>query len=126
MLNRLGTRPALDGVRATAIIAVMGLHADARIAPGGWLGVDLFFVLSAFLISSLIMNEVAMHPGGWFDFGGFYWRRFFRLAPALLLWLATLAPLTALATHEGSKIPASTILSLFYFGDFGIDRKSVV
>ena len=63
---------ALDGVRAIAIVAVMLLHAASDYFPGGAIGVDVFFVLSAFLITSIIIAE---HRVGRFSFAGFYWRR---------------------------------------------------
>ena len=115
----LGQRPALDGVRALAIIGVMGLHADARVFGGGFLGVDIFFVLSAFLITSLVIGE-RESSGGSYDFKSFYWRRAFRLLPALLIWLAVVAPLTAVAIHQASTIPIATAASLFYFSDYAI------
>jgi peptidoglycan/LPS O-acetylase OafA/YrhL len=81
---RLGYRPALDGVRAIAILLVLFLH--GRFLDGGFLGVDLFFVLSGFLITSLLLQE-------WTDRGRislqrFYLRRARRLFPALALTVA--------------------------------------
>lgn len=116
-IRRLGQQPGLDGVRAFAIVAVMGLHAIARLFPGGFLGVDVFFVLSAFLITSLILRELDAARGR-FDFAGFYFRRAFRLGPALILWLALLALPTALLLGNAGSIPAWTLGSLFYVGDF--------
>src|SRR5690606_5636905 len=55
--TRLPYRPSLDGLRAVAIIGVLVFHLDATWLPGGWLGVDLFFVLSGFLITSLLVAE---------------------------------------------------------------------
>jgi peptidoglycan/LPS O-acetylase OafA/YrhL len=115
----LGSRPALDGVRALAIVGVMGLHADARLFRGGFYGVDIFFVLSAFLITSLIIEECDAR-GGRYDFRAFYWRRAFRLGPALVLWLVLIAPPTAIAIHQGSQIPIATAASLFYFSDYAL------
>ena len=95
----------------------MGLHAIDRVFPGGGYGVDIFFVLSAFLITSLILEELEERSAR-YSFGAFYWRRVFRLAPALLLWLVAVASVTAVAMHQASLIPVSTAASLFYFGDF--------
>ena len=60
----LGYRAALDGVRAAAIAAVMLTHINVQIGGGGVIGVDIFFVLSGFLITTLLLEE--RHPGvGW-------------------------------------------------------------
>ena len=117
-LRRLGHRASLDGIRALAIIGVIGLHTYPRVFPGGFFGVDIFFVLSAFLITSLVIQE--RDERGGFDFRAFYWRRAFRLGPALLIWLALIAPLTSLALHQASSVPLSTAASLFYFIDFAL------
>jgi len=61
----------LDGVRAIAIAAVMGLHTIDRLFSGGFFGVDIFFVLSAFLISSLILEELEAEAGS-YRFRDFY------------------------------------------------------
>lgn len=117
-VRRLGHRSSLDGVRAVAIIGVMGLHTVPHLFPGGFYGVDIFFVLSAFLITSLVIEE--HDEQGRFDFRSFYWRRAFRLGPALLLWLAVIAPATAIALHQSTNIPFATAASLFYFSDFAL------
>jgi peptidoglycan/LPS O-acetylase OafA/YrhL len=117
-VRRLGHRASLDGVRAVAIIGVMGLHTVPRLFPGGFYGVDVFFVLSAFLITSLVIEEHDEH--GRFDFRSFYWRRAFRLGPALMLWLVLIAPATAIALHQSANIPFATAASLFYFSDFAL------
>ena len=77
--------PALDGLRAIAVVAVLLYHADVDWIPGGFLGVDVFFVLSGFLITSLLLAEM----GGrrYVDLKAFYLRRARRLLPALYLVL---------------------------------------
>ena len=82
---RLGYRPALDGVRGIAILAVLAVNSLLPFFPGGFIGVDIFFVLSGFLITSLLMDE-------WSSSGGislkrFYARRALRLLPALFVML---------------------------------------
>lgn len=79
-LNRLGYVPALDGLRALAIAGVVGTHYWAVPMAGG-LGVDLFFVLSGFLITTLLLEE--RDETGRVSIGGFYVRRARRLFPAL-------------------------------------------
>ncbi len=76
---RLGYRPALDGFRGVSILAVMLYHTG--IVSGGFLGVDMFFVLSGFLITTLLLEELA--TTGHVAFRAFYIRRALRLLPAL-------------------------------------------
>jgi peptidoglycan/LPS O-acetylase OafA/YrhL len=76
-------QPPLDGLRALAVVGAMLFHANAL--RGGFLGVDLFFVLSGYLITGLLINEA--WATGTIDMARFYTRRFRRLAPALALVL---------------------------------------
>src|SRR5436190_2006280 len=82
--RRLGYRPALDGVRGIAIAIVVSFHAFGWPAAGT-LGVDLFFVLSGFLITTLVLEE--QRATGRIALSGFYLRRARRLLPALLVLL---------------------------------------
>src|SRR6476660_9215149 len=77
--------PALDGVRAVAVLAVLLFHGGVGFLPGGFLGVDAFFVLSGFLITSLLLAEHARH--GRVRLAAFWGRRARRLLPALLVLL---------------------------------------
>ena len=78
-------RPALDGVRALAVIAVLLFHGGVGQLAGGFLGVDAFFVLSGFLITSLLLAEHARHHR--IRLAAFWARRARRLLPALLVVL---------------------------------------
>ncbi|HWB38263.1 MAG TPA: acyltransferase, partial [Rugosimonospora sp.] len=81
-----GYQPSLDGVRALAVTAVLLYHAGVPWLPGGFLGVDAFFVLSGFLITSLLLAERARH--GRVRLVAFWGRRARRLLPAALVMLA--------------------------------------
>ncbi|MEZ5119955.1 MAG: acyltransferase, partial [Candidatus Nanopelagicales bacterium] len=88
---KMGYIPGLDGIRAIAVLAVLLYHSGVPGVPGGFLGVDIFFVLSGFLISSLLLQEIE-HTSA-VSFGRFYLRRARRLLPALLATLALSAVL---------------------------------
>ena len=81
----MGYLPGLDGLRAIAIIGVLLYHSGVDWVPGGFLGVDVFFVLSGFLITSLILEEY--DRSGRVDFRRFYIRRARRLLPAVFVML---------------------------------------
>lgn len=79
-------RPDIDGLRAISVIAVILFHADVGILSGGYIGVDIFFVISGYLITSLIFHEVESKT---FSYANFYKRRIARLLPALIITLFT-------------------------------------
>jgi peptidoglycan/LPS O-acetylase OafA/YrhL len=82
-------KPALDGLRAIAVMSVLAYHFGANWAKGGFLGVDMFFVLSGYLITSLLLVEWARN--GRIQFAAFWARRARRLLPALFLVLIAVA-----------------------------------
>ncbi len=82
---RLGYIPALDGLRALAVIAVLLYHADQGWIPGGFLGVDVFFVISGYLITCLLLSDWQQH--GKVGLKRFWFRRARRLLPALFAML---------------------------------------
>lgn len=84
---RAGRIPGLDGLRAIAVVAVLAFHLWPTIVPGGYLGVDVFFVISGFLITTLLLRE--RRSGGATDLVGFWRRRIRRLIPALVLVVVT-------------------------------------
>ena len=117
---RLGYRPALDGIRAVGIVMVVVLHAVAflatsqvrRLGPGGFLGVDVFFVLSGFLITTLLLEERARRPVSLTEF---WIRRALRLLPALVVFLGVWsAYLLGYRRLGGRGILASDLASIFY------------
>src|SRR5471030_1373631 len=77
-------RPDIDGLRAISILAVILFHAFPSFLPGGFVGVDVFFVISGYLITSIVVRNVR---SGTFSFGQFYANRVRRLFPALGLVL---------------------------------------
>ena len=79
--------PAIDGLRAVAVIAVMLYHLGFSWIPGGFLGVDLFFVISGYVITRLLLDSIAQSGG--LDLRGFYIARARRLLPALIFMLVT-------------------------------------
>ena len=79
--------PAIDGLRALAVIAVMFYHLGFSWIPGGFLGVDLFFVISGYVITRLLLDSIAQSGG--LDLRGFYIARARRLLPALIFMLVS-------------------------------------
>lgn len=124
-------RRDLDGIRALAVLAVLASHTEAKIFSGGWMGVDMFFVLSGFLITTLLLVE--HDRTGSVALGKFYGRRALRLYPALLLVLIvgvffykTLGDRGTLAGYgETASISAFYLQDFFYgfghqsFGNMG-------
>lgn len=89
-----GYRPALDGLRAVAVLLVVLFHSGLGMASGGYVGVDVFFVLSGYLVTSVIVEEHAVT--GTVSLRRFYARRVRRLLPASLLVIAVTALVTPL------------------------------
>ena len=99
--------PALNGLRGVAVIGVVAYHLQLGWAKGGYLGVDLFFVLSGFLITTLLLEEWV--GSGRVNLAAFWGRRARRLLPALFLVVAALA--LYLVSTPSSAAPAPTASS---------------
>ncbi|MDR3617320.1 MAG: acyltransferase [Candidatus Obscuribacterales bacterium] len=113
-------QPALDGLRAIAVLFVMGFHSSGPIGNiiakvGGWVGVDIFFVISGFLITSVLMHEKAKN--GFVDLKSFYLRRMLRLMPAYYAFLACTAIFNP--THC-SHIGAAIGIALVYLSNYDL------
>jgi peptidoglycan/LPS O-acetylase OafA/YrhL len=116
----LGHRPGLDGLRGLAVLAVMAVHTKPVVAPGGFLGVDLFFVLSGFLITALLVQE--HRRSGTIHLGHFYLRRALRLLPALvaLLAVAWLYALVVGNSAELRQVRRDSVTALLYVHNWRI------
>jgi len=112
-------RSEIDGLRALAVIPVILFHAGIQIFSGGYVGVDVFFVISGYLITSIILSELS---DGSFSFIGFYERRARRILPALFFMMAVCLPFAWfwLLPHElkgfsQSLVAVTTYTSNIYF-----------
>jgi peptidoglycan/LPS O-acetylase OafA/YrhL len=105
--QRLGRRPVLDGLRGLAVLLVIALHVG--VLGSGYIGVDMFFALSGFLITTLLLEE--WDRGGTIRLARFYARRIRRLAPALLV--VTGAVVVAVVTLDpfGSLWPLKRVIA---------------
>ena len=96
----MGYRPALDGLRALSVAAVIAYHAGLSWIPGGFLGVEVFFVVSGFLITALMLEE--RESTGRLSLRAFWVRRARRLLPALVVVLAAVAVAIAVAFPDSA------------------------
>jgi peptidoglycan/LPS O-acetylase OafA/YrhL len=113
----MGYEPALDGIRAFSVIAVMLYHANIAWLPGGFLGVEVFFVVSGFLITSLLIEERESTQR--IDLKQFWIRRARRLLPALVMMLAATAVCVAFfATDSAPDFRRDVLPSLGYFSNW--------
>src|SRR5918994_1553576 len=111
---RLGYIPALDGVRAIAVAAVLVYHGNLGWFSGGFLGVDVFFVLSGYLITSVLLDAWRRN-GGTLGLARFYLHRARRLLPALLVMITvTCAYVVVFLPNEASKLRGGVVASFGY------------
>jgi peptidoglycan/LPS O-acetylase OafA/YrhL len=110
---KLKYEPALDGLRGFAVLAVMGFHFAMPLVPRGDLGVDVFFVLSGYLITSILVSEIAAR--GSIDYKVFWIRRVRRLVPALVVLLTAYAVFTPFVVPElASRIWLDIATAMFF------------
>ncbi len=105
-------RPEVDGLRALAVLAVVFFHVDLPWFQGGFVGVDVFFVISGYLITRLILGEL---EAGRFSFARFYGRRARRLFPAMFTTLAAtfVASVFVLSPTHLEELALSLVHTLF-------------
>jgi peptidoglycan/LPS O-acetylase OafA/YrhL len=119
-----GYRPDIDGLRALAVTSVVAYHVGLPGVAGGFVGVDIFFVISGFLITGLLLDEV--RTTGTIDLLAFYARRARRLLPAFFLVLAVTSILAALfllpVNKEMSRFGTSAIHAALYVSNFYFAR----
>lgn len=109
----LGYTPALDGLRAMAVLTVIAFHVRGTFFPGGYIGVDVFFVLSGFLITSLLVGEHRRTAR--ISLPRFYLRRALRLVPALVLVCLALAlACLTLPVHDMHSNLVGDVSALLY------------
>ncbi|MGA7804410.1 acyltransferase family protein [Bradyrhizobium sp.] len=131
-LVHLKYRADIDGVRATAVIAVVLYHAFPALIPGGFIGVDVFFVISGYLITDIITG--GLDSPGAFGFAGFYARRIRRIFPALIVvlsaalaagvWIFLPAELISLAKNAiASALFCANLMLLSETGYFDLDAN---
>ena len=116
-IQRISYRQDINILRAVAVLSVVFYHAEISLFKGGWLGVDIFFVISGYLISNIIISELNNKE---FSFKKFYLRRVRRILPALISTLLMSVPLayfilSPLALLEYGK---SLLSSLFFYSNY--------
>ncbi|MBN9623246.1 MAG: acyltransferase, partial [Actinobacteria bacterium] len=115
--SRFPYMPGIDAMRALAVLAVFGYHAGLDWVPGGFLGVDVFFVISGYLITSLLLRE--FRGSGGIKLGRFWLRRARRLLPAVGVLIAVAMIVSAIAEPDKiGQIRGDAIASLFYFANW--------
>ncbi len=116
MSSKLAYRPDIDGLRAVAVLSVLFYHAGIKLFPGGFVGVDVFFVISGYLITSIIVREIKANE---FRLINFYERRIRRIYPALFAVVAFTLLVSALLydAMEYTEIGKSAISVTFFLSN---------
>ena len=114
----LGNRPALTGIRAVGVSLVLIFHSNFQTLPGSWVVLGVFFVLSGFLITSMLATE--NQRTGRISLSKFYSRRAVRLLPPLFLTIALLAIYASIVhvTDAAQRIWGDSAAAMFYYADY--------
>ncbi len=121
-INQLNYRPEIDGLRALAVLSVFIFHLNSSWLPGGFLGVDIFFVISGFLITSIITTQIT---NGHFSFKEFYKRRIKRIYPIFIvtLFLASLFSTFFFMDDESELLRKTIELATVFFSNFYLAHR---
>lgn len=116
-------RPDVDGLRAVAVLSVVAYHAFPQVVKGGFIGVDIFFVISGYLISSIIYRNL---DRGTFTFTGFYGRRVRRIFPALTIVLAAVYAVgwVCLLSDEFQRLSQHIVAGAGFVSNLALWRES--
>jgi peptidoglycan/LPS O-acetylase OafA/YrhL len=117
-------RPDIDGMRAIAVLSVVLFHISKSFVPGGYVGVDLFFVISGYLITLHVYIQVL---AGEFSFGEFYKRRINRIVPALFALIAgvsltglfVLSPFDLIRLFKSAFYASIGVSNIFFWREYG-------
>jgi peptidoglycan/LPS O-acetylase OafA/YrhL len=123
-MNKNQYRPDIDGLRAVAVLSVLFHHLSATLLPGGFVGVDVFFVISGYLITSQVYKEVC---DGSFSIQQFYKRRINRIAPVLVTVIITtfivgavlLSPADLIKLGKSAIYAMLGLSNVFFWREYG-------
>ena len=116
-ISRLPYLPGLDGLRALAVVAVMVYHANSAWLPGGFLGVEMFFVISGYLITLLLIAERERTYR--ISLGQFWLRRARRLLPAVFLMMLMVTVWTAIFERDAlGQLRGDVLAGSFYVSNW--------
>ncbi len=123
MNTLLKYNPAIDGLRAVSVLAVFVFHLNKNWMPGGFLGVDIFFTISGYLITTILYRE---RLSSTFSYGNFYRRRINRILPAyfLVLSVTMVAAYLLVLPYDFYKFGISVISSIFFISNFNYAARS--
>ena len=121
-MSRYSYIPAIDGLRAIAVLAVIIFHLDPKLLPGGFAGVDVFFVISGYVVARSLAVHAHERLGSFLV--GFYSRRIRRILPALVFCLLTTVVLTILFVPESWL--SSTVQQAALYAFFGMSNIALV
>ena len=121
MLKKNTYRPDIDGLRALAVLAVVLFHLSPTLLPNGFLGVDIFFVISGFLITTILYREMEQNN---FSFANFYNRRIRRILPVCFVVIVVGLLLThwLFLAKDYYSVANSAMASVFFLSNFYFAR----